>query len=529
MKAKTVALILIALITLLRVWMASQVGLGDAEAYYWAWSRELSPGYYDHGPVVALLIWLGTSLAGHSPLGVRLPFIVLSALTLWLAGQLAARAAGAWTAGLWAVVSLLAMPVFLVAGGAANPDVPFLALVVCFTAVLLGHRSLPWTALAGLLVGLAFCTKYFGLLLMLPLLVAAWGHPRRWRAVPLALGSALAGASPVVLWNVTHQWASVTYHLASRHTRAPGPSLENLGKLVGGQVGYLSPLVLLGLIAAGVYIWRRRDEAQNRVLLLTSAPLLLAGYLLIAVVPSAEPHWPVAGYLPLVIALGTLLPAWTPRSRRVRVLVWMALVFSGVVAIAFHLHLLTDLGLRMMPASYNARYDLSNELRGWPRVADEVCRWVRAPVLGSSGASGALVLAPLRGTPGYGDDAKQRRAGTGIQISRVIVAGCHYTTCSQLRFASRGRFRVICPSPRVDQFDFFEGGDGASRRGVDLLYVRDERFPWDAARLFRCAAVRGLSEVKIRRAGRTVRRFSLQLCSGFGGLRIQRWPPGEER
>ena len=497
MKAKTVALLLIALITLLRVWMASQVGLGDVEAYYWTWSRALSPGYYDHGPVVALLIWLGTSLAGHTPLGVRLPFILLSALTLWLAGYLAARAAGTWTAGLWAVVCLLAMPVFVVAGGAANPDVPFLALVACFTAVMLAEISLPRMALAGLLVGLAFCTKYFGLLLVVPLLYAAWSTPRRWWALPLALGSALAGASPVVLWNVSHQWASVTYHLASRHTRTPGPSLENLGKLVGGQVGYVSPLALLGLAAAAVYLWRRRDEPPSRVLLLTSAPLLLAGYLLIAVVPSAEPHWPVAGYLPLVMVLGTLLPTWIQRSRRVRVLTWIALAFSGVVALAFHLHLLTDLGLRLMPPSYNARYDLSNELRGWPRVADEVWR--------------------------------QASAGEERRQPRVIVAGCHYTTCSQLRFASGGRFQVICPSPRVDQFDFFEGGDGANLRDVDLLYLRDERFPWDAAQLFRCATVRPLSEVKIRRAGRTVRQFSLQLCRGFGGLLIKRWPPGKDR
>ena len=495
MKAKTAALIVIALTALLRLWLGSQVGLGDAEAYYWTWSRELSPGYYDHGPVVALLIWLGTLLAGHNPLAVRLPFILLSALTMWLVGHLAARAAGDWTAGLWAVVCLAAMPVFVVAGGAANPDVPFLALTASFTAVLLADRSrrLLWTALAGMLVGLAFCTKYFGLVLLVPLLYAAWHHPRRWQALPLALGAALAGASPVVSWNATHQWASVTYHLAARHTRPPGPSLENLGKLLGGQLGYVSPLVLLGLGAAAVHLWRRRQESRNRLLLLTSAPLLLTGYLLIALVPSAEPHWPVAGYLPLVMALGILLPGWLGRSRRVRVLAWVALAFSSLVALAFHLHLLTDLGVRMMPASYKARYDLSNELRGWPQVAEEVHRWANS--------------------------------GVGIHKSRVLVAGCHYTTCSQLRFAARGRFQVICPSPRVDQFDLFPGGDGAKNRDVDLLYVRDERFPWDADTLFRCVDYKELSEVKIRRAGRTVRRFAIQLCSGFDGLRIDRWPP----
>ena len=491
MTARTAALSLIGLITILRIWVASQVGLGDAEAYYWAWSRYLDLSYYDHGPVVALLIRLGTALLGHTPLGVRLPFILLSAVTLWLVWRMAARAGGP-AAGLWAVVCLVAMPVFMVAGGAANPDVPFLALVACFTALWLAAPAeparAPWAAaLAGLLVGLAFSTKYFGLVLILPLLRMAWQHRPRVLSVTAALLAALAGAAPVILWNANHGWASVAYHAGARHTRPPGPSLENLGKLLGGQLGYVSPLVLAGLVAAAVYLWRRRDEERSRRLLWIAAPLLGAGYLLIALVPSAEPHWPVAGYLPLALAVGVALPAWLRRSR-IRTLTWIALAFSGVAALVFHVHILTDLGVRLMPASYNARYDLSNELRGWDQVADEIDRL----------STGASVL--------------------------PVVAGCHYTTCSPLMFAARGRYNVICPSPRVDQFDFFPGGDG-SRLHRDILYVRDERFPWDAAQLFHCRRSHEVSKVEISRGRRVARRFSVQLCGGFWGLRIKRWPP----
>ena len=467
--------------------MASQVGLGDAEAYYWTWSRQLAPGYYDHGPVVALLIRAGTALLGQTTLGVRLPFILLSALTLWLMGQLAARQGRGKE--LWAVLCLMAMPMFLVAGGAANPDVPFVALVVLLMATLMGPRphSGPRLAMAGLLVGLTFCTKFFGLVLLLPLLHAAWNTPRRWPLLALSLGGALAGASPVMVWNATHGWASVAYHLGARHTRTAGPSLENLAKLLGGQLGYVSPMVLAGLVAAALVLWRRRRDPPWQPLLWIAAPLLLVGYLLILWVPGAEPHWPVAGYLPLVLVLAGRLPDWLSRRKLARVLTWLALGFAALVALAFHLHLLTDLGIRMMPASYQPRYDLSNELRGWPRVADEVRRQ--------------------------------------MQHSPALVAGCHYTTCAQLRFAARRRFEVICPSPRVDQFDFFAGGDGSTRHGAYVIYVRDERFPWDADQLYRCDRVQRLSTVEIRRARRTVRRFQLQLCGGYRGLRIKRWPP----
>ena len=378
------------------------------------------------------------------------------------------------------------------AGAAANPDVPLLALTTAVMVTLERARrgSAGWLLLAGLLAGLACCAKYFGLLLALPLLHAAWIHPGRRLALPGAAAACALGAAPVVLWNATHGWASLAYHLDGRHTRQVGPSLENLAKLLGGQLAYISPLLLLGLGAAAYTLWRRRQPA-DRALLLVAAPQLVAGYLLILAVPNAEPHWPAAGYLPLVVALAVLLPGWLQR-RRVRVMTWIALGFSALVALAFHLHVMTDLGLRMMPRrGYQPRFDLSNELRGWPRVADELARQLRA------------------------------RPGGG-----VLVAGCHYTTCAQLSFAARGRFQVICPSPRLDQFDFFPGGDGAHHRGVDLIYLRDERFPFDARQMYRCRQARPLSTVLIRRAGRVVRRFELQLCAGFDGLEARRWPPG---
>ena len=46
------AWIVVAIVTVLRLVLIGQVGLGDDEAYYWEWSRRLSSSYYDHPPVV---------------------------------------------------------------------------------------------------------------------------------------------------------------------------------------------------------------------------------------------------------------------------------------------------------------------------------------------------------------------------------------------------------------------------------------------------------------------------------------------
>jgi 4-amino-4-deoxy-L-arabinose transferase-like glycosyltransferase len=478
--------LIIIVVTLGRLWVAAEAGLGDAEAYYWTWSRHLAPGYLDHGPVVAFLIRAGTALVGSTPLGVRLAFVLLSGLILWLVAALARRVAPETSAApLLAAIGLLSIPAFLVAGAAANPDVPLMALVLAFLLIA-GRPATPAIALLlGLVAGLAASTKLFGLALAFPLVVVTRSSRRSLAAGLVGL---CAGLLPVVVWNAQHGWASLGYHLAGRHTSPVGPSLENLGKLVGGQLAYISPTMLLGLGAAAVWLWRRRREPEAALLLWTAAALVAPAYVLILLVPGAEPHWPAAGYLVLLPVLAARLPRWWIR-RWIRILTWIHLALAVLVGLALHLHVLTDLGVRLLPnAWYRPRYDLGNELRGWDRVADAVNRQLR-------------------------------------ETGAALAAGCHYTSCAQLAFAARGRFEVRCPSPRLDQFDFSPGGDGSSRRGVDLIYVRDERFPFDARELYRCRRIRALDTVKVSRAGRVVRRFELQLCEGFSGLATRRWPP----
>src|SRR5680860_68581 len=58
-------------------------GLHSDESYYWMFSQNLDWGYFDHPPMVALLIYLGHSIL-PGEIGVRLLFIVLSTITFAL-------------------------------------------------------------------------------------------------------------------------------------------------------------------------------------------------------------------------------------------------------------------------------------------------------------------------------------------------------------------------------------------------------------------------------------------------------------
>src|SRR6478672_13290749 len=74
---RNTALAILAMVAL-RLVAAALTPLTFDEAYYWMWSNHLAGGYYDHPPMVALVIRLGTMLAGDTEFGVRLVSILLA-------------------------------------------------------------------------------------------------------------------------------------------------------------------------------------------------------------------------------------------------------------------------------------------------------------------------------------------------------------------------------------------------------------------------------------------------------------------
>src|ERR1700749_177657 len=71
----------IAALVVLRLAAAAVTPLTFDEAYYWMWSKALAGGYYDHPPMVALVVRAGTLIAGDTEFGVRL-FSILLALPM---------------------------------------------------------------------------------------------------------------------------------------------------------------------------------------------------------------------------------------------------------------------------------------------------------------------------------------------------------------------------------------------------------------------------------------------------------------
>ena len=256
-------LAMVTVLTLLRLWLCGVLGLLPEEAYYWTYSKHPAPGYFDHPPMVAWVITLGTTLFGDTPLGVRFATIMLWIATaglLFLTGRM-------WfgrRVALLATLLFTLLPIYIGAGLIVTPDRPTLffwvaTLYLISKALHTDHASY-WLA-AGVAFGGALLSKYYALLLapsLLWFLLLSPNHrhwlrrPQPWFALPIAL----AVFSPVIIWNAQHEWASFLFQSA-RTAGTPKNALRDVAVFWGYQVGILTPLLFALFVNATTYGIRR--------------------------------------------------------------------------------------------------------------------------------------------------------------------------------------------------------------------------------------------------------------------------------
>src|SRR6266851_2990739 len=180
----TTVLTILALVVL-RLVAAAFTPITFDEAYYWMWSKSLAGGYYDHPPMVAFVIRLGTMIAGDTELGVRLVSIMLALPLSWAVYRSAAILFGgqrvAATAAILLNVTLMAAVGTLI----VTPDAPLLvasSFVLFFLAKVLETGRGVWWLAVGAAVGAALLSKYTALFFGPAILIWLLAVPklRRW-------------------------------------------------------------------------------------------------------------------------------------------------------------------------------------------------------------------------------------------------------------------------------------------------------------------------------------------------------------
>src|SRR4051812_33286554 len=309
----------------LRLLAAAWTPLTFDEAYYWMWSKHLAGGYYDHPPGVALVIRLGTMIAGDSELGVRLVSVLLALPMSWAVFRAASILFGSLRVAATATVLLNATLMAAVGTLIVTPDAPLLvasSFVLFYLAKVMETGGGAWWLGVGAAVGAALLSKYTALFFGPAILIWLIAVPklRRWLLSPWTyLGGLVAFALffPVIQWNADHQWVSFLKQFGRARIEDFRPVF--IAELIPTQVAFATPLVfILGAMGLHALTWRRAGALASRVLIETMFWTIVAYFVWHSLHARVEANWFAPVYPPFVIAAPAAanLVQWKPRQRR---------------------------------------------------------------------------------------------------------------------------------------------------------------------------------------------------------------------
>jgi 4-amino-4-deoxy-L-arabinose transferase-like glycosyltransferase len=371
-------LVFLLILTAIRFFLAAHYELSPDEAYYYLWSQHPDICYYSKGPGVALAILAGTSLFGHSELGVRFlsPLLGLgtSLIVYFLARHLYRE-----KIAFWSVIGLNVLPIFNVGSVVMtiDPLSLFFWAAALYTFWLALERSPAgrwlWVVTGGL-IGLGFISKYTNAFQLLSIFLFLLIVPKYRRELIrpgfyLLLSGFLPFLLPPIIWNQQHDWITLA-HLSMRGglNKPFAIHFSSIGRFLGAHLGVYSPLIFVAFIVALFASVRKAFSSTKVCFLLTFSWPILLTYFILAWKEPGEPNWTAPG----LISLGILTTSWWLNSARENRAV-SRLCVAGLLTAAVMTVISVDLDLlRIVGLKIPYQLDPSARLQGWKTVAEEI-------------------------------------------------------------------------------------------------------------------------------------------------------------
>lgn len=202
------------------------------EAYYWHYAQSMAWGYFDHPPMVALLIKL-SGLFFDGELGVRFMSCLISIgipLLLWLTIENPHKKK--YTAHFFILV--FSMTLFNAYGFLTLPDTPLLFFTALFLLIykyFIKAPTIPLSIALGVAMATLMYSKYHAVLVILFVLMSNLKLVRNKHAW-LAVFVALICYTPHFVWLYENDFVSIKYHLFERPNAAYNFNKYSVGFLV---------------------------------------------------------------------------------------------------------------------------------------------------------------------------------------------------------------------------------------------------------------------------------------------------------
>ncbi len=326
------------------------LGLSVDEAHYALYGLYPDWSYFDHPPMVG---WLQIIPAkGHWPVGlIRLVPELLWLLSVLLSMHLTKVIIASFlssshyhslrSAHWWTALLILTTPILHVLAVGLLPDTLLLVLVPCMMLLTISiHNALDqryprdiqlWISL-GVILGLAGLSKYTSLFFALGVLICLlqwhglkiFSRPGLW----LCLLIAITLITPVLYWNMNHDWISFKYQLG--HGAGGEWKFRRIGNFLLTQLACYGLLNLLGL----TWVFRRYLSPPIGLFSFSVIPFLI--FAVMSGGGGSLPHWTSPAWIAItpICAIG-LANAWfVGRKFWITTMIFLQL---SLVAIGFFL------------------------------------------------------------------------------------------------------------------------------------------------------------------------------------------------
>ncbi len=280
--------------TILNAVQAYTLELQGDEAYYWLYSRYLDWGYFDHPPMVALFIRIGDSL-WHSEFGLRLLTVVASSASIYLLWLILKKYAVDAKAFMLVISGVF---IFHIYGFTTTPDAPLFFFTVLFYFVYQKYVERDEWGLAvllGIVVACLLYSKYNAVLVIGFTVLSNIKLLRRgsfWLIAVLAFVLFI----PHILWQVSHDYPTINYHLFERSARTY--NFADTFSYLPGQLLMAGPLI--GWFIFYKAFTTRIKDAFIRCLLVNCVGTLLF-FLISSFKGTVQPQWTFVLFAPLVM------------------------------------------------------------------------------------------------------------------------------------------------------------------------------------------------------------------------------------
>jgi membrane-associated phospholipid phosphatase len=489
----TQALLLLILVAgLFRIYyiLTGPFDLSFDEAQYWEWSRRLDWSYYSKGPLIAYLIYLGTSLFGNNVFGVRIFAVLFSALSsgvIFIIG----RDLYDERTGLVSALLVQIVPLYSVFGMLLTIDSPFMFLWILSLFLFWraagppeeknGRGSDGYWLLLGISTGLGMLAKYtmaFFCVSAVFFMVFHKGARKLFRARGpyIALAVSLAVFSPVIFWNAAHGWVTLK-HTAGQAHLAEGLriSWKHFFEFLGSQLGVLTPILCVMVL---ISLRKMKKDKAGDFLFWFSVPIIVF-FVLKSIQGKVQGNWALPAYATGYVAFAAYYFRNMRRVRKsVKILAASALVLAFAVTVFAYVPSILNLPLKLDPAK---------KLQGWKEL----------------GAAASRV------------QSEMSSAGP------LFIFSDSYEISSELAFYMKGNPVTYCVNlgRRMNQYDLWPGfGNLLGYNAIFVVGGGDGNMPEPIAKSFGGYAKEVVS-VHIR--NRKIMKFTVFKCYDFKGIKLR--------